>query len=176
MLKNDSKEIQHVGRCHNFREIPTTLVITCSGAPYIHCLSPLRSYRHVLILFHLCLCIIKPLWPLCASVPHFDDLLVLTSIVHSVVLHLVKSETSFSLFEWHHDHLVSIHSLIAAGHGDQLGLAFCLAFIMPPCFQKRPLQNTVRLLYTPCKISAWSSIRDQVKPARGKSKQHIMAF
>lgn len=68
----------------------------------------------------------------------------LTYILHSVELHLVKRKKKyppppfFSPSELRHHHLVSIHLLIAGGHGDQLGLALCLAFLMPLCFKRGP--------------------------------------
>lgn len=66
---------------------------------------------------------------------HSCDLPGLTSIVYSFLPHVVKSKSSSFLTEWYRHHLVSIHLLIAAGYGDQLGLAWYLAFIMPLCFK-----------------------------------------
>lgn len=75
---------------------------------------------------------------------------VFTSIVHSLLPHLVKSGSSSFLSEWRHHHLVSIHVLIAAGYGDHLGLAWYLAFIMALRF-KRNLRKTLSAFSTPPK-------------------------
>lgn len=48
----------------------------------------------------------------------------------------VKSTSSSFLAELRSHHLVSIQLLIAAGYGDQLGLPWYLAFIMPQCFKR----------------------------------------
>ena len=109
----------------------------------------LRPYIHILILRRLGLCLIKAFPLMCTRASnHFYDLLVLTSIVYSVLLHLMKSGSSFFPPEWHHRHLVSIHLLIAAGYGYQLGPAWYLAFTMPPHF-KRDLHKTLSAFSTP---------------------------
>lgn len=118
----------------------------------------LRPYKHLLILVHLGFCLIKGLLLMCARVPgHFYDLPLLTSIVHSLLPHLVKSGSSSFLSERRHRHLVSIHLLIAAGYGDHLGQAWYLAFIMHLRF-KRGLSKTLSAFFTPPRTSAWSSI------------------
>lgn len=130
-------------------------------------LRALRSYTQLLILLHLTLCLIKALLLMCARPSnHFYDLPVLTSIVHSLLSHLVKSGSSSFLSEWRHHHLVSIHLLIAAGYGDHLGPAWYLAFIMPLRF-KRGLRKTLSAFSTPTKYlhdppSAFTG--DQVNP------------
>lgn len=78
---------------------------------------------------------------------------------------LGKKSSSFSA-EWRHRHLVSIHLLIAAGYGDQLGLAWYLAFIMPLCF-KRGLRKYCQSSLHPqkCPHDPPSAFRgDQVNP------------
>lgn len=139
----------------------------CFVSPVLISRRALRSYKHLLILIHLGLCLIKALPLMCARVSnHFYDLPVLTAIVYSLLPHLVKSGSSSFLSEWRHHHLVSIHLLIAAGYGDHLGPAWYLAFIMHLRF-KRGLCKTVSPLYAPQKFlhdppSAFTG--DQVNP------------
>lgn len=113
-------------------------------------MSTLRDPAHVLIRLSLGLCVIKASPMICASVfDQFYELLFLTSIMCSLVPHVVKFESSYFLFEWRHRHLVSIHLLIAAGYGDQLGPVWYLAFIMPLCPLKRGLRKTPSAFSTP---------------------------
>lgn len=93
---------------------------------------------------------------------HFYDLPVLTSIVYSLLPHLVKPWSSSFLSEWRHHHLVSIHLLIAAGYADHLGPAWYLAFIMPQRFKRGLGKNTVGLSAPPKYLSAFTG--DQVNP------------
>lgn len=127
----------------------------------------LRSYTKLLIFLHLGLCLIKALSLMCARPSsHFYRLPVLTSIVYSSLPHLVKSKSSSFLAQWHRHHLVSIHLLIASGYGDQLGLAWYLAFIMPLRFKRglrkycQPSLHPQKCLHDP--PSAFTG--DQVNP------------
>lgn len=102
-------------------------------------LRALRSYTHLLILLHLCLCLIKVLPLMCSIVqlllwsPSFN--------LHCVFIPAPLGKIQVLLLSsWMAHHLVSIHLLIAAGYGDHLGPAWYLAFIMPLCF-KRALKH-----------------------------------
>lgn len=148
VVNEKKKKFQNVDRYRDLRGISITLV----SVVRMSTLRAVRSDTHLLIL---CLCLIKASPLMCARASNrFYDLPVLTSIVCSLLPHLVKSGSSSFLSEWRHHHLVSIHLLIAAGYGDHLGPAWYLAFIMPRRFKRGLCKTLSASSALPPKISA----------------------